>query len=140
MGSILSPRVVVFQHQIIAQLGSIFELQQAIRLLKSDLFDKIYRIRCGKHNADMTDHKRIVRFRELVVQDHGDKTNLIIVHEGETAFLPFLLNRFQMGRNIGRIGGFNWGEQRIKFLPFIAAKGFRVIVHEASSGSESSVS
>ena len=94
MGGVLSPRVVVFQHQIIAQLGSIFELQQAIRLLKSDLFNEIYCIRCGKHNADMTDHKRIVRFRELIVQDYGDKTDLIIVHEGETAFLPFLLNRF----------------------------------------------
>ena len=83
----------------------------------------------------MTDHKRIVRFRELIVQDHGDETNLIIFYEGEAAFLPFLLNRFQMGRNIGRIGGFNRGEQRIKFLPFIAAKGFRVriqcfIVHK----------
>ena len=135
MGGILSPRVVVFQHQIIAQLGSIFELQQAIRLLKSDLFDEIYRIRCGKHNADMTDHKRIVRFRELIVQDHGDETDLIIFYEGETAFLPFLLNRFQMGRNIGRISGFNRGEQRIKLLPFVAAKGFRVriqcfIVHK----------
>ena len=83
----------------------------------------------------MTDHKRIVRFRELVVQDYGDETDLIIFYEGETAFLPFLLNRFQMGRNIGRISGFNWGEQRIKLLPFIAAKGFRVriqrlIVHK----------
>ena len=83
----------------------------------------------------MTDHKRIVRFRELVVQDYGDKTNLIIFRERETAFLPFLLNRFQMGRNIGRIGGFNRGEQRIKLLPFVAAKGLRVriqrfIVHK----------
>ena len=58
----------------------------------------------------MTDHKRIVRFRELIVQDYGDETDLIIVNEGETAFLPFPLNRFQMGRNIGRIGGFNRSE------------------------------
>ena len=40
-----------------------------------------------------------------------------------------------MGRNIGRIGGFNRGEQRIKLLTFVAAKGFRVriqcfIVHK----------
>ena len=74
----------------------------------------------------MPDHKRIVRFRELIEQDYGDETDLIIFYEGETAFLPFLLNRFQMSRNIGRISGFNWGEQRIKFLPFVDAKGFRV--------------
>ncbi len=79
----------------------------------------------------MTDHKRIVRFRELIVQDYGDETNLIIVHEGETAFLPFLLNRFQMGRNIGRIGGFNRGEQRIKLCRSSPQR---------DSGSESSVS
>jgi hypothetical protein len=83
----------------------------------------------------MTDHKRIVRFGELIVQDHGDETDLIIFYEGETAFLPFLLNRLQMGRNIGRIGGFDRGEQSIKLMPFIAAKGFRVriqcfIVHK----------
>ena len=52
----------------------------------------------------MTDHKRIVRFRELIVQDYGDETDLIIFYERETAFLPFLLNRFQMGRNIMQKG------------------------------------
>ena len=83
----------------------------------------------------MTDHKRIVRFRELIVQDYGDKTDLIIFYEGEAAFLPFLLNRFQMGRNIGRISGFNRGKKRIKLLPFVAAKGFWIgiqcfIVHK----------
>ena len=83
----------------------------------------------------MTDHKRIVRFGELIMQDHGDETNLIIFYKGEAAFLPFLLNRFQMGRNVGRIGSFDRGEQRIKLLPFIAAKGLRVriqcfIVHK----------
>ena len=122
-GSILSPRVVVFQHQIIAQLGSIFELQQAIRLLKSDLFNEIYCIRCGKHNADMTDHKRIVRFRELIVQDYGDETNLIIFHEGEAAFLPFLLNSFQwVGISVVLVV-LTGAEQRIKTFAVRRRKG-----------------